>query len=137
MTGPASVAGERVLAAAQALVGVPFRMQGRDPALGLDCVGLVGVALLRAGAAVTVPRDYAASRGRMVPGAVPAGLAACDGTAAGDVLLCRVAATQLHLAVRAPDGIIHADALARRVVARPGAVPWPIEGAWRWTPQGG
>ncbi|WP_341207024.1 peptidoglycan endopeptidase [uncultured Sphingomonas sp.] len=137
MTGPERVGGERVLAAAQALVGVRFRMQGRDPALGLDCVGLVGVALRRAGADVTVPRDYAVSRGRVSPGSVPPGLIVCDGAAAGDVLLCRVGATQLHLAVRAYDGIIHADALARRVVARPGAVPWPIEGAWRWTPQGG
>ncbi|WP_037488722.1 hypothetical protein [Sphingomonas phyllosphaerae] len=137
MTGPACEGGERVLAAAQGLVGVRFRMQGRDPARGLDCVGLVGVALRRAGADLAVPRDYAASRGRVSLGAVPPGLTACDGAAAGDVLLCRVAATQLHLAVRAHDGIIHADALARRVVARPGPVPWPIEGAWRWTPQGG
>lgn len=129
--------GERVLAAAQTLVGVRFRMQGRDPALGLDCVGLVAVALVRAGAAVTLPRDYAALRGTMPAGAVPPDLVACDGAEAGDVLLCRIAATQLHLAVRANDGIIHADALARRVVVRPGAVPWPIEGAWRWTPQGG
>ncbi|MBB6506220.1 cell wall-associated NlpC family hydrolase [Sphingomonas endophytica] len=130
-------AGERVLAAARTLVGVRFRAQGRDPALGLDCVGVVAVALCRAGAAVTLPRDYAVARGRVPPGAVPAALRPCDGAWPGDVLLCRVAAMQLHLAVRAVDGIIHADAQARRVVARPGAVPWPIEGAWRWTPQGG
>ncbi|MEH3102678.1 MAG: peptidoglycan endopeptidase [Sphingomonas phyllosphaerae] len=130
-------AGERVLAAAQQLVGVRFRLQGRDPALGLDCVGLVAVALWRAGAVVSVPRDYAVARGRLPGGAVPAELVRCDGARPGDVLLCRVAATQLHLAIRAPGGIIHADAVARRVVARPGAVPWPIETAWRWTPRGG
>ncbi|MEG8037878.1 hypothetical protein QP166_00400 [Sphingomonas sp. LR60] len=65
-------AGERVLAAAQQLVGVRFRVQGRDPALGLDCVGLVAVALWRAGAAVTVPRDYAVARGRLPTGVEPA-----------------------------------------------------------------
>ena len=130
-------AGERVLAAAQQLVGVRFRVQGRDPALGLDCVGLVAVALWRAGAAVTMPRNYAVARGCLPTGVEPAGLTRCDGALPGDVLLCRVAATQLHLAIRTPDGIIHADAVARRVVARPGAIPWPIETAWRWTPQGG
>lgn len=26
---------------AQSLVGVPFRFQGRDPALGLDCLGVI------------------------------------------------------------------------------------------------
>lgn len=56
---------------------------------------------------------------------------ACDGTATGDVLLCRVSAAQLHLAVRTADGIVHADAALRRVVERPGAVPWPIVAAWR------
>ncbi|MEH3122998.1 MAG: peptidoglycan endopeptidase [Sphingomonas phyllosphaerae] len=129
--------GERVLAAARTLVGARFRLQGRDPASGLDCVGLVAVALRRAGADVALPRDYAVARGRMPAIVIPPGLVACDGAVPGDVLLCRVAATQLHLAIRAADGIIHADALARRVVARPGAVPWPIEGAWRWMPQGG
>ena len=43
MSGPRS--GAAIAAAARALVGVPFRLQGRDPALGLDCVGLVGAAL--------------------------------------------------------------------------------------------
>ncbi|KTT68651.1 hypothetical protein [Sphingomonas endophytica] len=127
---------ERVCAAARALVGVRFRAQGRDPAWGLDCVGVVAVALRHAGAAVALPRDYATARGVLPAGAVPAAMRHCDGTAAGDVLLCRVSPAQLHLAIRSTDGIIHADAQARRVVARPGAVPWPIEGAWRWTPQG-
>lgn len=129
--------GERVLAAAEALVGVRFRAQGRDPALGLDCVGLVAVALARAGAGVTLPRDYALASGRLPMGAVPVGVRPCDGSAPGDVLLCRVSAAQLHLAVRTRDGIVHADAHARRVVARAGMVPWPIEAAWRWTPEEG
>lgn len=125
--------GERVLAAAETLVGVRFRAQGRDPAWGLDCVGLVAVALERAGAVVRVPCDYALGCG-VLPGFVlPDDVVVCDGAAAGDVLLCRVSAAQLHLAVRARDGIIHADAQARRVVARSGAVPWAIERAWRWT----
>ena len=35
--------------AALGLLGVPFRLHGRDPATGLDCVGLVAEALRRAG----------------------------------------------------------------------------------------
>lgn len=130
-------AGERVLAAALELVGVRFRPQGRDPALGLDCVGVVAVALERAGARVMLPRAYALASGCVPPGAVPCavqgGVRPCDGSMAGDVLLCRISAAQLHLVVRGHDGIVHADAQARRVVARPGAVPWPVEAAWRLT----
>ncbi len=134
MTRPHEEARARVVAAARDLVGVRFRAQGRDPAWGLDCVGLVAVALLRAGADVALPCDYASARGRMPPVTLPAGWRACAGDVAGDVLLCRVSAAQLHLAIRSVDGIVHADAQARRVVARPGAVPWPIERAWRWMP---
>ena len=47
MSGPRS--GAAIAAAARALVGVPFRLQGRDPVLGLDCVGLVGAAMRAAG----------------------------------------------------------------------------------------
>lgn len=128
--------GERVAAAACAVVGVRFRPQGRDPAFGLDCVGVVAVALDRAGASARLPRDYALHAGAVPPDAVPADMASCDGDAVGDILLCRIAATQLHIAVRTQGGFVHADAQARRVVERAGAPPWPVEAAWRWTPEG-
>ncbi|MGB3625580.1 MAG: hypothetical protein WA989_07125, partial [Henriciella sp.] len=35
--------------AARALIGTPFRLHGRDPASGIDCVGLVHCALLAIG----------------------------------------------------------------------------------------
>ncbi len=35
--------------AAESLVGIRFRLFGRDPAYGLDCVGLVAAALARSG----------------------------------------------------------------------------------------
>lgn len=124
--------GERVAAAAQATVGVPFRLHGRDPATGLDCVGVVAVALRAGGHIGPVPDGY-----RLRCGGVAAyrpcwgGLIAVDGMAAGDVLLCRVGPGQLHLAVRIEAGIVHADAGLRRVVERPGALPWPLVTAWR------
>lgn len=123
--------GERVAAAARATVGVRFRLHGRDPAMGLDCVGVAERALSAAGCGACVPPDYAMASGRMPTGVRLAGLRACDGAKAGDVLVCRVSAAQLHLAVRTGEGIVHADAALRRVVERPGEPPWPIEAAWR------
>lgn len=122
-------AGERAAAAARACVGVRFVAQGRDPARGLDCVGLAAVAARAGGYTGAVPRHYALRTGRW--GDDAAGLVRCDGTRPGDVLLCRVSPTQLHLAVRTDTGIVHADIASRRVVERPGAAPWPIERAWR------
>lgn len=124
--------GSAVLAAARSLIGVRFRAQGRDPALGLDCVGLVAVALARAGVEVTLPRDYRLRRGTLPALALPLGLVACDGALPGDVLLLRVSPAQLHLAVRTECGFVHADAAVGRVVERPGEAPWPLAAAWRW-----
>lgn len=119
-----------VEAAARALIGVRFRAQGRDPAFGLDCVGLAAAALRAGGYAGPVPERYALRTGD-ARGFAVAGLAAVDGTAPGDLLLLRPGPGQLHLAIRSADGIIHADAGLRRVVERPGAVPWPVVAAWR------
>jgi hypothetical protein len=114
------------------MIGVRFRGQGRDPALGLDCVGVVAVALARVGAEVMLPRDYRLRRGTLPALALPPGLVACDGALPGDVLLLRTSPAQLHLAVRTERGLLHADAAAGRVVERPGEAPWPLVAAWRW-----
>lgn len=118
--------------AARALVGTRFRAQGRDGE-GLDCVGLAAAALVAGGYDGPVPRGYPLRGGD--PAAVAARLdrvlARAAGEAAGDLLLCRSGPGQLHLAIRTEAGIVHADAGLRRVVERPGAVPWPILGAWR------
>ena len=125
--------GERVAAAALALVGAAFRLHGRDPASGLDCVGVVAAALRADGFAGEVPSGYALRGGD--PARVAARLDALlwrvDAVMAGDVLLFAVGAGQLHLAVKTAGGIVHADAALRRVVERPGTAPWPRLGAWR------
>jgi cell wall-associated NlpC family hydrolase len=126
-----SVMGERVAAAARALIGVRFRAQGRDPALGLDCVGVAVAALRGAGVPVAVRGDYALRSAAWNPRDEPDALMRCDGAAAGDVLLLRVDATQLHVAVRTARGIVHADADLRRIVERIGVLDWPIVAAWR------
>ena len=121
-------AGERAARAAQACVGARFLPHGRDPAIGLDCVGLAGVAARAGGYEGAIPSGYALRTGAWRD--EPA-LATCDGARPGDILLCRVSAIQLHVAVRTARGIVHADLAARRVVERPDAPPWPIARAWR------
>ncbi len=112
---------------ARSVVGVRFRRQGRG-ADGFDCVGLVGWAH-----GVAVPADYPGRSGdaaRVVAVLVEAGFAQVEQAAAGDVLLLRSGPGQLHLALSTGGGIIHADAVARRVVERRD-VPRPVIGIYR------
>ena len=134
---------ERNIALAQAageLVGTPFRLQGRDPAHGLDCIGLVLVSLGRIGVQLHFPADY---RPRRREFAIPAealrraGLEpALPPRMPGDILLLRTARTQLHLAIaQDATSVIHAHAGLGRVVAGPLDTAWPIISAWRFTPE--
>ena len=128
------MSGEHVAAAARALVGARFRLHGRDPATGLDCVGLVAAALTAAGWRGRVPTGYALRGGDddRVAALLDAGLARVDGPmGSGDIVLTRPGAAQLHLLVLTGRGFVHADASLRRVVERPGTPPWPVAGAWR------
>jgi cell wall-associated NlpC family hydrolase len=128
----------KAVAAAQRAVGARYRLHGRDPAFGLDCVGLAGLALRAAGCADEIPSDYAL-RG----GAADAIVALIDGgemvrvddPRPGDLLLFAVGPAQFHLAIKSAAGIYHADAMLRRVVERPGPAPWPLIAAW--SPIGG
>lgn len=131
-----------VVAAARGAVGVRFRLHGRDPAYGLDCVGLAALAIragaIRAGGGQTlIPTGYALRSGDSDAAAAMievAGLIRADHGQPGDLLLCRAGPGQLHLVIDsgAPGGgFIHADAQLRRVVERPGPPPWPVIGRWR------
>lgn len=126
--------GARVAAAARALVGVRFRVHGRDPAHGLDCVGLVAVALRAGGFAGVVPTGYPLRGGTMarLAGLIEAaGLVRAPDSAIGDVVLCITGPAQFHFAIDGGEALIHADAVLRRVVERPHPVPWPPIGRWR------
>lgn len=120
-------------AAAATLIGAPFRLHGRDAATGLDCVGLVAEALRRAGSKPVVPAGYrlrAMSLTRLLPFAEANEFRAADLPDRGDVVLVMVNPVQPHLLIRAERGFIHAHAGIGRVTFMPGALPWPVAGAW-------
>lgn len=115
---------------ARAFVGAPFRLHGRDPATGLDCVG---VAALVFGVA-NVPRGYSV---RTADGAGAAALIDAAGLkrvrrdpVAGDLVLITSGPAQCHLAVMTDAGFVHADAGIGRVVETPGRLPWPVIAIW-------
>jgi lipoprotein Spr len=116
------------LARARAMIGVGFRPRGRTPT-GLDCVGLAGWAF---GAAV--PGGYAmrsSDIARVHAVARAAGLREAEGRTPGDLVLLASGPGQLHLGIDSGTGLIHADAMLRRVVERPDPLPWPVIGRWR------
>lgn len=130
------MSGAELAAAAETLVGAPFRLHGRDPASGLDCVGVLAAAFARCGRTPTTPRGYGL-RNRSVTSwlelAADAGLAEVEGPARpGDVIMVRPGPGQHHLLLAlASDRFVHAHAGLRRVVVQPGPLPWPPERHWR------
>lgn len=123
--------GEAIAAAARALVGTRFRLHGRDPATGVDCVGVAAIACSQVGAG---PRGYAL-RGGSADGFAAmldrAGLVRVAEGGCGDIALVEAGPGQFHLLVMTDKGFVHADAALRRVVERPGQVPWRVIGYWR------
>ena len=118
---------------ARSLVGVPFRPQGRDPRLGLDCVGLClasyGLSPDEGRRDYRLRGDHRAELQRRL-----AGQFRRIGRKAGrpgDMLLLAVAADQIHLAILTKGGFVHADARLRRVVETPGEPGWPLVGIYR------
>lgn len=121
---------------ALALVGTPFRLHGRDPRTGLDCVGVLAAALAGLGRAPDLPIGYTL-RGRSLPDldrvAAACGLAAATGPILpGDVLLVQPGPIQHHLMIAvAADRFVHAHAGLRRVVCGPIQPEWDIVAQWR------
>jgi cell wall-associated NlpC family hydrolase len=131
--------GAALAAAAAALAGTPFRLHGRDPAIGLDCIGLLGAALTGIGRPAWLPTGYAL-RNSTVPAFAPhaerLGFGSASGEAcAGDVQVFAVGPAQLHLAIAVDEGAwAHAHAGLRRVVVGPVPGEWRPIGRWRLLP---
>jgi cell wall-associated NlpC family hydrolase len=124
--------------AAHALLGSPFRLQGRDPQTGLDCIGLILAAYEAAGVRLHAIDHYrlrGASRAVVERGLDDSGLRRAEGAAVlpGDVGLFLLPAAQLHVALLAPGQMIHADAGLRRVAWAPADRLPPPAARWRWS----
>lgn len=131
---------EPLAAAAERLEGVPFRLYGRDPATGLDCIGLVGASLALCGRQVRHPQGYRLrnrSIGPWMGFAEANALHPVTGPILrGDVLLTRPGPAQHHLLVAlGGDRFVHAHAGLRRVVVQHfDPSPSPLA-HWRLSPQ--
>ena len=125
--------------AAARFIGVPFRLHGRDPATGLDCVGLLHATLTGCGHPGLRHFAYALHNTDISDGLrtiAQAGLRNAHGSILpGDVLLVRPGCAQVHLLIAGPNGdSIHAHAGLRRVVRTPAPLPWPVKRHWRLPP---
>ncbi len=125
----------KMVAAARACLGARFRSQGRDPLIGLDCLGLALVALRAGGMTGGAPADYRL-RGdhlaRLVAGLAAVGLERVDRLQPGGLVVMETGPMQWHLAIWTGSGLIHADAQLGRVVEMPGPPCWPVCAIWAW-----
>lgn len=126
----------RIVEAARGMTGVPFRLQGRERASGVDCIGLVTVVLGSAGCVLPeIPARYSIRGGTLARfDAVVklAGLRPVRRERPGDLVLVQAGVAQFHLMIAVPGGHVHAHAGLGRVVEMPGASPWPVLRRWRW-----
>lgn len=115
---------ERFADAAANLIGTRFRLFGRHPETGLDCVGLVLESLKTIGLSAEGPRLYGlrnSSIEQWFHHAILAGFSRTTGPSRrGDLILSQPGPAQHHLAILDTLGmIIHAHAGIRRVVRQP------------------
>ena len=123
--------------AAGDFVGSRFRLHGRDPATGIDCVGLCLAALHRCGCNVDLPIGYGLRNitvDRMISAAARQGsLEPCSGSVGEDeVVLVQIDPMHFHLLISAPgERFVHAHAGLRRVVWHYGGLPGKLLRHWR------
>ncbi len=111
--------------AAESLLGTPFRLHGRDPATGIDCIGLLSCSFAACGINAALPTGYSLRTGRwdgLDVFAYQLGFGECRGPfQPGDIGLFQPSAAQLHFAIssHSTSGFVEAHAGLRRVVISP------------------
>lgn len=113
--------GRQLAHAAAQFIGSPFRLYGRDPKQGLDCVGLVACSLKVVGCAPKVPSGYTLRNSDLGPWlhcAAQTGLIPASGSIeSGDIILTNPGPGQYHLVIAECESqVIHAHAGIRRIV---------------------
>ncbi|MDD3287432.1 MAG: NlpC/P60 family protein [Alphaproteobacteria bacterium] len=110
---------DKMIFAARRCLGVPFHHQGRQPEFGLDCIGLVVVALRAVGADVRDQLDYSSRPDgmKLVDALIEHGAVKVGDISPADVLLFRYDNQPQHVALATSgDTMIHSFAPAGRVV---------------------
>lgn len=129
--------GDAIAQCAATLIGVPFRLQGRDPASGLDCVGVARHAV----GAVAQPglADFrytmrGPGRATCLAWAAASGLhrlSDADRLQPGDIICVAPGPGQHHLMVAVRHGFIHAHYRVGSTVFWPHHHGWPLVAHWR------
>lgn len=107
-----------IVSAARALVGVPFRHQGRNPEIGLDCVGLVAAIANGFGLPVVDRLDYARTPGRGQLEAALESQPCLEKIASLEpacVVLMRISRSPQHVGIYTGASMIHAWSDAGKV----------------------
>lgn len=126
----------RFARAADALVGTPYRLHGRDPQQGLDCVGLVLCAIAQAGRQPSDLPTYGLRNvglERLLPFAAKNGfMQTVELQEEGDLLLINSGPAQHHLLIAADRSTyVHAHAGRRHVVRESGLQQASVVHRWR------
>lgn len=117
--------GEKLAQAAEKLAGVPFKLHGRDPETGLDCIGLLEAAFRACGMPAALPTGYSLRTGRwqyLERIASQLGFQPCNlPLSSGDICLLRPSPMQMHFGIigTAPATMVEAHAGLRKVVISP------------------
>lgn len=127
---------ERFASEAEQLAGTRFRLHGRQPKTGLDCVGLVGCALENAGGPTLILPPYRLRNLSIAPffaASQCCGFADASGAVMrGDLLLVAPGPDQQHLVIAlANDRFVHAHAGLRRTVIQSALPAWRLLAHWR------
>ena len=107
------------------MLGTPFRHQGRQPGVGLDCAGLIVCTCLELGIPVVDAEGYGRQPvRRTLEKHLGANFERVKDMQPGDFLLMAFAEEPQHIAVYAGDTIIHAYERIGKVVEHRFASVW-------------
>ncbi len=128
--------GEAFALAAESLAGCRFRLHGRDPATGLDCLGVISAALDAIGRPSDFPSGYTLRSRNIALLLQPPGYFGFTEAEAplqtGDVAMVRMGPCQYHFIVQLDRGrFVHANAGLGRVIVDEGPIVWPVLNTWR------